>query len=146
MKIQREVEIFINSLIDNIGTTGLPDGEREESATTALGTMDISPDGIVISFSENTDGGAVNTEIELSDVSIRVVRRGAIVSDMTFSEGESHSSVYSIPPYSFDAQIFTRRIRGKIDAGGGFVDIFYDMEIGGAKKSVKMKLSSRIKE
>ena len=39
--------------------------------------------------------------------------------------------------------VFTKRIRGDIERDGR-IYIFYDMEIGGAKKSVKMTLSYEI--
>ena len=137
--------ISLTSTIENITETGLPTNDRETSNTTASGVLTIGERGGIVSFTESTEGGEVKTKIELLKDKIRVRRHGAIESDMLFSEGISHRSVYSIPPYSFDASIFTRRIRGEIGETGGRVDIFYDMEIGGAKKSVKMSLVCDIK-
>ena len=138
-----KARIFLTSIIDNLSDTGLPSGEREASESTATGTVISGARGAVISFSEQSEGGEVKTKIEILSGGIRVCRHGAIESDMLFSEGVAHRSVYSIPPYSFDASIFTRKIRGSIEDGDK-LEIFYDMEIGGAKKSVKMSLVCEI--
>lgn len=139
MSTVKQARISIASVIDNLSETGLPSGERETSEGSFVGTVLFGARGAVISFSEKTEGGEVRTKIEILGNGIRVCRHGAIESDMLFSEGVAHRSVYSIPPYSFDANVFTRKIRGSID-GGDKLEIFYDMEIGGAKKSVKMSL------
>ena len=75
---------------------------------------------------------------------VRVCRHGAIESDLLFSPGVAHTSVYGAVPYTFDMRIYTRKIRGSIGERGGVLDIFYDMEIGGAKKSVKMTVACEI--
>lgn len=139
MSTTSKVKISLVSIIDNLSDTGLPSGEVERSESSAVGTLLTGARGSVISFSEDTEGGTVRTKIELLEGSIRVCRHGAIESNMLFSEGVAHRSVYSLPPYSFDANIFTRKIRGSIKEGEK-LEIFYDMEIGGAKKSVRMSL------
>ena len=140
----KTAKISLISTIDNLTETGLPSDDRETSESVAIGTLTAGPRGSMICFSEKTESGEIKTRIEMLSGRIRVSRMGAIESDMLFSEGVAHSSVYSIPPYSFDASIFTKKIRGEIREDGGRLDIFYDMEIGGAKKSVKMTLSYEI--
>ena len=140
MSASREAIITLSSVIDNIAETGLPTDEPERSESRAIGTLVSSPRGSLVSFTETTEGGEVKTKIEILADKLRVVRSGAIVCDMLFSEGVAHNSVYGAPPYSFDVSVYTRRIRGEITADGGEINIFYFMEIGGAKKSVRMKL------
>ena len=138
------VKISLKSIIDNLSDTGLPSDEREISETSAVGTLSVGDRGGIISFTESSEGGEIRTKIELLGKSIHVCRHGAIESDLLFSEGIAHSSLYGAPPYTFDMSIFTRKIRGGITESGGRVDIFYDMEIGGAKKSVKMTLTCEV--
>ena len=138
------VKVNLKSIIDNLSDTGLPSDDREISETSAVGTLSAGDRGGIISFTENSDGGEIRTKIELLEKSIHVCRHGAIESDLLFSEGIAHSSLYGAPPYTFDMSIFTRKIRGGITESGGRVDIFYDMEIGGAKKSVKMTLTCEV--
>lgn len=145
MSTVSKAKISLVSTIDNLSDTGLPSGDRETSESSAVGTLLAGARGSVISFSEDTEGGEVKTKIEILPDSVRVCRHGAIESNMLFSEGVAHRSVYSVPPYSFDANIFTRKIRGGIEQGGK-LEILYDMEIGGAKKSVKMSLVCDIEQ
>lgn len=137
------VRVSLKSIIDNLSETGLPSDDREISESTAVGTLLLSERGALISFTENSEGGEIRTRIEITGRSVHVCRHGAIESDILFTEGISHSSIYGAPPYTFDMSVFTRRIRGNIEKDGR-VDIFYDMEIGGAKKSVKMTLTCEI--
>ena len=136
----QNVRISLKSIIDNLSDTGLPSDEREVSESSALGTLTVSERGALISFTEDSEGGEIRTRIEILGGRIRVCRHGAIKSDLHFSEGVAHTSLYGAPPYTFDMSIFTRKIRGGMTECGGEVNIFYDMEIGGAKKSVKMTL------
>ena len=145
MSTENKAKITLTSTIDNLLDIGLPSGERETSESTATGTVISGTRGAIISFSEQSEGGEVKTKIEILASGIRVCRHGAIESDIYFSEGVAHRSVYSIPPYSFDANVFTRKIRGSIKSGDK-LEIFYDMEIGGAKKSVKMSLVCDVEE
>ena len=138
------VRVKLKSIIDNLSDTGLPSDEREISETSATGVLLAGERGSVISFTESSEGGEIKTKIEILGKSIHVCRHGAIESDLLFSEGIAHSSLYGAPPYTFDMSIFTRKIRGSITATGGCIDIFYDMEIGGTKKSVKMTVACEI--
>ena len=137
-------KITLKSIIDNLSDTGLPSDDREVAESTATGTLTASDRGAVLSFSEESEGGRINTKIEILGERVRVCRHGAIESDLLFSVGVAHTSVYGAPPLSFDVSIFTRKIRGGIGEAGGSLDIFYDMEIGGAKKSVKMTVACEI--
>ncbi len=122
--------------------SGLVDGEAERTEITPDGFLKIGEDVTVITYTENTEGGRVATDITLTETSVTVTRRGAVVSDMVFSEGETHKSLYQVPPYSFDTEIYTKKIRNNMTRDGGRVDIFYTMKIGGAEKSVRMKIET----
>ena len=135
--------ITLRSVIDNLSETGLPCDDREIAESSAVGSLAADRMLIRLSFSEESEGGQIRTEIELSDGNVRVCRHGAIESELFFSPGVAHNSVYGAPPYTFDMRIFTKKIRGSITECGGAIDIFYDMEIGGAKKSVKMTIACK---
>lgn len=122
--------------------SGLVDGEAERTEITPDGFLKIGEDVTVITYTENTEGGRVATDITLTETSVTVTRRGAVVSDMVFSEGDTHKSLYQVPPYSFDTEIYTKKIRNNMTRDGGRVDIFYTMKIGGAEKSVRMKIET----
>ena len=136
--------ITLKSIIDNLSDTGLPQDDRECSESSAVGSLTASERGAVLCFSEESEGGQIKTKIEILGDRVRVCRHGAIESELLFAEGTAHASVYGAPPYTFDMRIYTRKIRGSIGERGGALDIFYDMEIGGAKKSVKMTVACDI--
>ena len=140
----KKVRIKIESSIDNLDSAGIPDGDSEKTVTEAEGTYRFSSDDAVITYKERAEGTEISSRITVVSDSVSVRRSGGIESELFFSEGVAHSSVYGAPPYTFDMRIFTRRIRGGIGEHGGSLDIFYDMEIGGAKKSVKMTVACDI--
>ena len=61
---------------------------------------------------------------------------------MLFREGYTDKSLYQVPPYSFDAVIYTKKIRSTLTKDGGRVDIFYRMTLGGAEKNVRMRIEA----
>ena len=140
MHIIKEVEVKIESIIDNLDSAGLPEGEAEKSRSTASGFLHIYNEKQLITFTENGEGGRIDSEIACEDGAVRVKRMGAIESDLCFKEGEHFVSVYSIPPYKFDADVLAKRVRVDIGTDGGNIDLLYNMKIGGAEKSARMKI------
>ena len=140
MAIIKEMKFKISSVIVNLNQSGLPEGTPERNEISVDGFYKINGEDYEIDYSENTEGGKVISTIEISSQSVRVVRRGAVESEMVFAEGKSHSSVYTVVPYSFDTVVTCKRIRCGLDNNGGRLDIFYDMNIGGADKSVRMRI------
>ena len=130
-KIQ-EIKLKIESVIENIGASGFPDGDAERTVTETDGFIHYTDDGVLMTYSEHTDGGDVFSDISYADGEVIVKRRGAIISEMRFKEGTEHSSLYEIPPYKFDATVKTRRIRAEFSEEGGNISLFYNMKIGGA--------------
>ena len=140
MPVIKEVKIKIESSIENLDQSGLPDGEVEKTVSEAVGFIHCFGDEYLITYSERSEGGEVFSEILVKGGGVRVKRKGAIESDLYFEEGTEHKSLYSIPPYKFDASVLTRRIRNGLNEDGGVLDLFYNMKIGGAEKSARMKI------
>ncbi len=141
MKRITEAKIKILSVIENLDSCGLREGDAEKNESELFGFYTYSDSGeIVISYSESADGASTESLIIVRADSVTVKRTGAIVSELFFKEGEEHSSLYSIPPYSFDASVYTKRIRRQLDLSGGTLDLLYVMKIGGADKAARMKI------
>ena len=133
-------KLKIESVIENLDAAGLPEGDAEKNTVYVEGDFHLTDDGALISYTESGEGGSVDSTITLSGGSVCVTRRGAIESEIHFTEGKEHRSVYSVPPYKFDAVVTTRRIRSLLSEDGGSLDLFYNMKIGGADKSARMKI------
>ena len=142
MAIIKKKRIRTLSEIENLLPSGLADGEPERAEVCCDGFFKIENDGYSISYSENGENGRVISDITVATEKITVRRRGAIESDMTFSEGLVDRSLYRISQYSFDVVIKTVKIRNNLTRDGGRVDIYYNMNIGGADKRVRMVITA----
>ena len=140
MKTIREVKINIESVIESLDARGLVEGDAERTASECSGFLHYDGDTALITYTETNEGAELYSEIIYSDGAITVKRKGAIVSELFFKEGEVHRSVYEMPPYRFDAEVKTRRVRVSLTDMGGNIDIFYNMKIGGAERSARMKI------
>lgn len=140
MKVIKEVEIRLYSVIDNL-EDGLPSGEPEINITTHRGFM-VCEDGVIsISYAERGEGGEVRCSICIRKEGISLSRRGAITSDLLFSEGEECRTRYGVGPYTFDMTTVTKRARGKIDTEGGELALVYVMNVGGQEKNARMRIT-----
>ena len=140
MAVIKEKKIIIISVIENLDKNGIPEGEPEKTETVADGFFKISDDSFIIMYSEQSEGGKIVSDIEITKDSVSVKRRGGLESNLLFTEGETNKSLYTVPPYSFDVEIFTKKIRNNLTRDGGRLDIFYKMSIGGQDKNVRMKI------
>ncbi len=141
MKRITEANIKIMSVIENLDSSGLPIGDSERTESECSGFYTYSDSGeLSLSYSETEDGAVTESCIIINEDSVAVKRTGAIKSELFFKEGETHMSVYSISPYSFDASVMTKKIRRSLDSSGGTLELLYVMRIGGADKSAKMKI------
>ena len=136
----REAEIKIESVIENLDSAGLPEGEAERTSNCVSGFIHYTDEGILLTYSEDNDGAAVYSDVTYSDGEVWVKRRGALKSELFFKEGTEHSSIYEIPPYKFDATVKTRRIKASFSDEGGEISLFYNMKIGGAEKNARMRI------
>ena len=134
-----KVKAVIESTVDELDGAGLCESSDKSDITTEA-LLDTKGSLVRLSYEENGESGAVSTEIIMNRDKVTVRRRGALESEFIFREGESHTSVYRVPPYSFDAQISTKRIRGTITENGGDMTLLYDMTVGGAEKRIKMRI------
>ena len=140
MTVINEVKIKIESVIENLDSSGLTSGDIERTESECDGFLKFSDGEAVLTYSETGESGSVSSEITYKDGSVTVKRTGAIESEMKFKDGLTHNSVYAVVPYKFDASVTTRKIRADINELGGRLDLFYNMKIGGAEKSARMKI------
>ena len=78
MPVIKEVKIKIESSIENLDQSGLPDGEVEKTVSEAVGFIHCFGDEYLITYSERSEGGEVFSEILVKGGGVRVKRKGAI--------------------------------------------------------------------
>lgn len=135
-----EVKIRIESSIENLDSAGLVDGDVERNVEEAEGFYRYFDEGVTLTYATENEGGRAESEIILDGERVTVKRRGAIESELHFEEGVCHTSLYCVPPYKFDAAVTAKRIRLALNEDGGRIDLLYNMKIGGAEKSARMKI------
>ena len=140
-----KLSITVNSVIDNLSDSGLPEGEPEINIFTTDGTLKLIDGGYLITFTEEQDSGSATTNLYVYEGGVRLVKSGAITSEMRFCEGEEWSTLYCVGPYSFDMVVRTKRIRNSVTECGGELQLIYTMNVGGQEKSVRMKISAKRK-
>lgn len=135
-----KVEIKIHSSV-----TLKDDPLPEITDETNLGYVKYTDKGevLLLSYKSVTEGGAVTTEVYPVEGGIRLVRRGAIDSELVFCEGESHSSLYKLPPYTFDMTVKTKKLGISLTPFGGEIRISYLACIGGAEKTCEMRITAK---
>ena len=140
MKAIRQANIKILSHIENLDDSGLPVGDAEKNESITSGYYHYDGGKVLVTYSETSESGNISSEVQLLGSTVRVKRTGAISSSFVFREGERTESLYQIPPYSFDTEITTRKIRQSFDVCGGTLDLHYIMKIGGQQKNARMKI------
>ena len=140
-----KLTLTVNSVIDNLSDSGLPEGEPEINIFTTDGTLKALDGGYLISFAEEQEGGAAYTDLYVYESSVRLLKSGAITSEMRFAEGEVWNTLYCVGPYSFDMSVRTKKIRNSVTECGGELQLIYTMNVGGQEKNVRMKISSKRK-
>lgn len=136
----REAKIKIESVIENLDSAGLPEGDAERNTSEVSGFIHYTDEGILLTYSEENDGAVVYSDVSYSQGEVWVKRHGALMSELFFKEGAEHSSIYEVPPYKFDATVKTRRIKASFSDEGGELALFYNMKIGGAEKNARMRI------
>jgi uncharacterized beta-barrel protein YwiB (DUF1934 family) len=146
MKAFKEARVTVASEITPIDDSGLPlkNEDVEKTETQALAFLKIEDGTLSLSYFEKQGEATTNTDITVGDKSVSVFRRGAIESSFVFEEGKSHKSLYKIPPYEFESEITTKKIRNTLTENGGVITIFYDMTVGGDVRRVKMRIEVSI--
>ena len=134
------VKIKIESVIETLGPGGLPEGESEKSVKHLEGVYRFNGSEARLTYKENDEDGSSESEIICAFGAVTVRRSGAIESELYFKEGETQHSIYSIPPYRFDAEVRARRVNTELNENGGRINLVYNMKIGGAERSAIMRI------
>ena len=135
----KKVKITVSSAV-------ITDGDPTPERTTEHreGYIKYTDTGVsLLSYKAESEGGRITTELFFEDGYVRIVRRGAIESEMILEPGKRHDSLYRIPPYSFDMSVKANKTVGAITPDGGELLFDYSMTVGGAEKSCIMQITVR---
>ena len=91
------------------------------------------------------DGGEKNqifTELIFceGEASLIVNKTGDAECNMVFTPDKSHSFLYRLSNYSFDAEIYTHSLYNDMSENGGSITVVYSLMLGGQKQKISMKI------
>ncbi len=117
-------------------------GETDEIKTEASGVLRKSAASLTLTYSERCEEGTTLCRVRIAGDTVTVERRGAILSELRFRTGETHRSLYRIPPYSFDMELTTHALSVKEEAGCLTVSVTYTATVGGASQKTRFCLTA----
>ncbi len=141
-----DIELTVNSVIDNLDENGFAEGDPEITIFTTDGHLRLTDNGYDIYYVEENDGGKTYCTLSaLKDGGAYLKRHGACEFELPLREGEEVETVYKVSPYAFDVTVNPLKIRNSLTESGGEIALFYTMNIGGQNKKIKLKISAKVK-
>ena len=135
MAIEQNIRLSLFSEI-----TDAESGEREREERVLSAVLREKDGCRLLSYTETGEGGDVRSELFCTDGRVRLRRTGSVRSEILFSEGTVHSSLYEIPPYRFDMTVTTERLHCFFGATDGEIDLAYTAVIGGVGRHCRLTL------
>ena len=95
------------------------------------GIMEVTDDGIVLSYEESELTGmeGTTTTFEVKGPRVTLTRSGAVNSQMVFEEGRQHTSLYETPFGELSVDIQTSELRHNLSERGGLMEIKYSIAV-----------------
>ena len=95
------------------------------------GTMEVTGDGIVLSYEESELTGmeGTTTIFEVKGPRVTLIRSGAVNSQMVFEEGRQHTSLYETPFGELSVDIQTSVLKHNLTERGGLMEIKYSIAV-----------------
>ena len=118
-----------------ISIRGCQRGEAAQDETIELVTEGcLQPDGAdgyTLSYQESEVTGLEGTltTFQIEPDRVTLLRVGEVNSQMVFQEGRRHLSMYDTPYGALSVGINTKKMRARLDAAGGQIEIDYAIEI-----------------
>lgn len=142
MAFVKEMTVTVRSVITPVDAHGVPQGEDEVTELTSPAFLKHGDGMLSLSYTEQGEGGKTVCTVDISDGEVTVVRRGASVCELHFGDADDHG-LYEVPPYSFPMTLHTLKLRNRMSADGGTLDIFYRMTLGADDRKVHLRVSVR---
>ncbi len=137
MAFIKEGVFSVLSKIEDLDENGFAT-EAEQMKSECAGFLRAGEDELLLTYTEGEGEQKSFSQISVRGETVTVNRRGASESSIRLKVGEKHTSVYKVPPYSFDMEVEAKRIRNSMTLKGGRLDLFYLMRIGGQDRKVRL--------
>ena len=107
------------------------DVDPDETKLMTDGTMEISDEGIFLTYEETERTGmeGTTTTFEVKEKQVILTRSGTVNSQMVFEEGKQHTSLYETPFGELPVDIRTSSLRHNLSQRGGLMEIKYSIAV-----------------
>jgi len=107
---------------------GAPPGESE---LTTEGTLEMTADGLRLSYEETELTGleGTTTTFDVAPDHVILTRTGSLNSQMHFSVGRLHTSLYETPFGALTVDVRTESLRSTLTERGGELEIRYEIAL-----------------
>lgn len=137
MAFIKEGRFLVRSRIEDLDESGLAT-DAEQIRSESAGFLRVSEEELLLTYTEGEGEAKVFSQITVRGETVLINRRGANESSMVLEVGKKQTSVYKVPPYSFDMTVEAKRIRNGMGLKGGSLDLFYLMTVGGQARKVRL--------
>ena len=105
--------------------------DPDETELMTEGTMEVTEDGMVLSYEERELTGmeGTTTTFEVKGPRVTLTRSGAVNSQMVFEEGRQHTSLYETPFGELSVDIQTSELKHNLSERGGLMEIKYSIAV-----------------
>ena len=113
------------------GEQNFDDIDPDATELMTEGTMEVTEDGIVLSYEESELTGmeGTTTTFEVKGPRVTLTRSGAVNSQMVFEEGRQHTSLYETPFGELSVDIQTSELKHNLSERGGLMEIKYSIAV-----------------
>lgn len=107
------------------------DVDPNETELMTEGTMELRPEGILLTYEETELTGmeGTTTTFEVRGTQVVLKRSGSVNSQMVFEEGRQHTSLYETPFGELSVDIQTAKLRHNLSERGGVMEIKYSIAV-----------------
>lgn len=108
-----------------------PGQEPEKMKLVSEGKLDFRDGGWDVSYEESALTGleGVTTTFRVEPGKITLSRKGQLNSEMVFTEGKPHESLYEMPFGALMLTVTARRVMFDLTSDGGYIDLIYSISI-----------------
>lgn len=131
---------------ENSSVTG-EDGDVTSITALCPGCLRENADGLLLTYTDTTEGGKVYSRVEIKGERVSVRRTGAVSLSLTFEVGRTERTLYEVPPFSFDMTVVTNAVRVRREGDGGLrIGLDFRSTVGGAEQTTHLVIRATPKE
>ena len=123
------------------------DGEVTDLTSLSPGCLRECADGLLLPYTDTTEGGKVYNRVEIKGGRVSVRRTGAVSLSLVFEKGRTEHTIYGVPPFSFDMTVTTESLTVKREGTGEVrIGLVFRSTVGGAPQTTRLCIRATAKE